>query len=295
MRVLQRTLVYLSLFPGLMIAVGCEPKGLSGAGDPSLAEQGREVFRPGGSGGAPEGDAGAGESESGSWAVVLAACRGADQEREAAAMLDRIRTTGGLPEAYSERRGKATILAVGRFDSPNAKEATATLARVRGMVIGGARPYAAAMLAPPGNVGGSSTMGRYPQYELTRARARLGGSGPRSTLYTLQIGVYARDEVDFLSEADLAEVRRSAEEAVVRLRNGGEEAFYFHAPRRSMVTVGLFTADDFDSRRPGQESDRLRAARQRHPNNLYNGAGYIDRKSGSTAPQPSALVEVPTP
>src|SRR5207249_754255 len=116
--------------------------------------------------------------------------------------------------------------------------------------VGGQRPYVGAYLAPPpaGQMPGS-----LPQYNLLRAREAFG----EKALYTLQVGVYGRRDLEHPSEADLAEERRAAEEAAFRLRQEGELAFYYHGPQMSTVSVGVFDQTDFDPQTPTVKSARL--------------------------------------
>ena len=80
-----------------------------------------------------------------------------------------------------------------------------------------------------------------PDFDLATVKARRGTKKP---LYTLQIAVYGRPDNTDATKEDLAQFRKSAEEAVVQLRREGEQAYYYHGPNRSMVTVGIFSEDD---------------------------------------------------
>ena len=101
---------------------------------------------------------------------------------------------------------------------------------------------------------------------------------------------------------EMAEFRKHAELAVTTLRREGEQAFYYHGPTGSMVTVGLFGQDDFDPQAAGVESPMLKQVRKRYPYNLLNGQGMkenvkVQLEGGgageATRMQPSSLVEVP--
>jgi hypothetical protein len=94
---------------------------------------------------------------------------------------------------------------------------------------------------------------------------------------------------------ELAEFRKRAEEAVVSLRREGEEAFYYHGPRGSMVTVGVFGPKDLDVTKPGRESFALREARRKFPFNLVNGAQLLvkTKTQQSQSAQPSFVLQIP--
>jgi hypothetical protein len=237
-----------------------------------LREEGRGLFA-GGEGG-PGGDAtrvgGDGKGSlaaSAAWTIVLKAYREQD-EPDAAAGLARVRAEGGLPEAYLEKRGEATVIAYGRYATP--EEGQKDLSRVHAIevMLDGERvkPFAGAFLAPPAAVKGS-----IPEYDLRNAR-RLKGDW---ALYTLQIGVYSREDKPATAR-EMEEFRAAAEKAVVQLRREGEQAYYYHGPTRSMVTVGLFGKEDFDAA-SRLESPALKALRKKFPYNLQNGAGVKRR------------------
>jgi hypothetical protein len=222
------------------------------------------------------------------WAVVIAAFRGDGRDQAAAALLSKVRSEGGLPEAYTAHRNEAVIVAVGDFPSPDDDRARKELARIQQLEIGGVKPYAGAMLAPPLEW---KMAGGMPQFNLARARQIYGDRA----MYTLQVGVYGRMDLKGVpTEADLAEARKAAEQAAARLRQEGELAFYYHGPTMSMVTVGVFDTNDFDPQIAGFKSIRLRDTQKRNPYNLYNGEGMRVKVKGQNAQlQPSNLVEVP--
>lgn len=258
-----------------------------------LKKEGEALFNPGKSPTAT-GD----PASNSAWSIVLTSFRNEDQAAQAAAALQTIRAEAGLAEAYAEPRGEATVIAFGRYADPASRQAQTDLARVRAAtMLSGGEPrkvFASAFLAPPAEIKGANA-----DYDLRNAR-RLNG---KWALYTLQMGVYSREDRKAPSPSDLAEFRRTAEEAVAKLRREGEPAFYYHGPNRSMVTIGLFGEDDFDAERSMDKNPSLTALRQRFPYNLQNGLG-IKQKFRITDPdsgrqvvkeklQPSNLVGIP--
>jgi hypothetical protein len=205
------------------------------------------------------------------WSIVIKAFREDDQAEAARDGLRKVQSEGGLPGAYLDKRGEATVIAYGRYADPAAKDAQADLAKVHNIevVMNGAKskPFAAAFLAPPEEVKGS-----LPEFDLRNARKNTG----EWVLYTLQIGVYGRGDGKAATAAELQEFRATAEKAVAQLRREGEQAFYYHGPNLSSVTVGLFGKDDFDSETK-VESPALHLLRQKFPYNLQNGLGIKQR------------------
>lgn len=250
-----------------------------------LKREGREVFGPG-SRGTGEKRADAASTTSEGWAIVLAAYRGESAQDEARQGLDRVRSEGGLPEAFISKRNASWVIVVGSFASPDDEQARAELQRVQQIEVGSSRPYSLAFLAPPTG----SDLGALPQFNLVKAKAAYGDKA----IYTLQIGVYGRLDLKSPTEADLEEGRKAAEQAVVRLRQEGELAFYYHTRTLSMVTIGVFELSDFDPQVPTYQSARLRETQKRHPYNLYNGAGIKEKGGGlPNRIQPSGLVALP--
>ena len=248
-----------------------------------ILEEGRKVF---GKDGTKKDNA----TSKGGWSILVGIFRGPGHEEQAAATLAEFRTKGMLPEAYLQKRGgggEATCILVGEFPGPDDPTAQAELKRVRTMEINSVLPYAYSYLAPPQR---ADLKGALPEYNLSQARLLYG----KKAVQTLQVGVYGREDIDKPSEADLKECRKAAEEAVVRLRQEGEDAYYFHGQRMSMVCVGVFDVTDFDPQMPSYQSARLRDAQKRFPHNLYNGQAIRVKARGQAARlQQSSLVAIP--
>ncbi|MBX3385666.1 MAG: hypothetical protein KF768_03765 [Phycisphaeraceae bacterium] len=254
-----------------------------------IKEEGRRVFNRETADPNRRTDGGAYVSD-GKWSIAVMSLRGPERDEAAPIALARIRAEGRLPEAFAERRSSATIIAVGKFDSPDDPQAQRELRRIQEILVNGVPAYSFAFLCPPE---AEPKFGAHPEYNLLRAKETFGSAA----IQTLQVGVYARDDLKNPTEKDLAEVRRLAESAAVKLRQEGELAFYYHGPRRSMVTIGVFDISDFDPQIPGYNSPRLVAAKRRHPHNLYNGQGIRERnpQDGTSRLQPSTLVAIPDP
>lgn len=258
-------------------------------------DQSRAVFAPDaaqGSAGVQGGDSAeqsGGARAIGGWSIVLARVSSGGMDR-AGEMLRAAQDAARLDGAYIDQRPDGLVIAYGDYLA-NDEKAQRDLERVRKIEIGGSRPYAGAIIVPPSS---EELRGSNPAYDLRTVKRRYG----KQAVYTLQIGVYGRADYQAPSAEDLASFRRAAEEAVRDLRANGETAFYYHAPARSMVTVGVFGEKDFDSTTlPPYQSLKLKAAREKFPHNLLNGAGInetVRMESGKvTRLQSSQLVAIP--
>ncbi|MDX2130837.1 MAG: hypothetical protein SFY69_02145 [Planctomycetota bacterium] len=280
--------VGLALVLGALLLGGCS-RGEPGAGASDadrarladLAPEGRAVFSPGS--GARDAD-----SPDPTWTIVLSTIPASQEGLEVMRTVATVRQQAGLPEARLLRRGRSTVVAYGSYPSATDERARADLARVRAIELNGERPFEHAVLAPPAFEG---VQGGRPELDLAGVRARRGGDA----LYTLQVAAYERSDGKDPTDADLAEIRAAAEKAAETLRADGADAYYWHGPRRSMVTVGIFGPADHDVLRPERDSPALRAARSKHPLNLVNGRPLLVRTRGQTesTPQPSFLVAIP--
>lgn len=222
------------------------------------------------------------------WSIAIVAAEGANAEGAAREWLQKVQTKGGLPEAYSERRGKVVVIAYGQYVGPDDPNAKRDLARIQSMEIDHARPFESAVLAPPPF---QANAGSVPEYNLAAVKQSRG----KDAIYTLQIGMYTRLDVNVVPQADLAVCRAKAEEWVVNLRREGEEAFYYHGPHGSMVTIGVYGPRDHDDTTPGRESFVLSEARRKHPLNLVNGAEFLVRPRGKPKATAQASFLVPIP
>ncbi|MEO1585216.1 MAG: hypothetical protein AAFR96_11690 [Planctomycetota bacterium] len=184
-----------------------------------------------------------------------------------------------LRGVFVEARGDRSAVLLGRFAFPPSAEIVETMAAVREIEVDGRRPFATAFFVPPveGPVG---------EYDLRTARERFDAD------CTLQVGVYGRIDGRSPSSDEIAQFRASAEQAVRDLRSQGEQAFVFHGPTLSMVTVGAMRFDDIEA-----DPSVLRSLQDRFPHNLLNGRGIREKVQTEQGEdwrlQPSTLVGIP--
>lgn len=248
---------------------------------PSPSNEAAELFQ------GPAAAKARGEQAEGVWTIAIAGVR-EDQELARAA-LERVQTVGGLREAYLDVRDKTIVVAYGRYGSAGDPKAQADLKRIREFQHHGERPFSAAVLTPPPNL---TVLGSIPELDLNTVRA----DSLRRAKYTLQVGVYGRLDNKPPTASDLAEFRRLAEQAAAKLRREGDEAYYYHGRSKSMVLIGAYDESEYDEKNPGlADGTRLRAAREKFPYNLVNGAGYQQRKVGAEkgSLQRSQIVRIP--
>ncbi|HYE60840.1 MAG TPA: hypothetical protein VD997_02495 [Phycisphaerales bacterium] len=229
-----------------------------------------------------------GEARQAAWSIVIVAASGEQANELAATALQKVRTVGGLPQAYTEQRGKSVVVAYGRYSGPDDPQAGRDLERIQGIEVDGERPFRGAVMVPPPF---EALEGSIPEYNLSSVKKARG----KDALYTLQIAMYTRLNVNHPKPEELAEFRKNAEQAVNNLRREGEEAFYYHGQRGSMVTVGVFGPKDHDVTKPGRESFALSEARRKYPFNLVNGAQLLVKvkNQAKASAQPSFLVPIP--
>lgn len=206
-------------------------------------------------------------------------------------MLRIIQSDGGLKEAYIDQHSSGLVIAYGSYLGKADPRAVRDLERIQKIDLMGVKLFETATIAPPTS---GSLRGSNPSNDLRTVKDRFG----ERAVYTLQVGVYGRADYQMPNAKDLAEFRMAAEHAARELRSNGEMAFYYHAPSRSMVTIGVFGERDFDSTTlPPTQSNELRQLRERFPNNLLNGQGInetVRTESGKmTRLQSSQLVAIP--
>lgn len=282
-RIIRSFLLVVSLvvIPGVL--PGCSGSDGDASAD-ALRQDGKALFGGSGLAAADRARAGVGAG----WTVVLAGFRGDDAKALANTAMLKIRELPECSEAFVEQRGATHIVGLGRFDSPGDAAARQLLQRVRTMEVGQQRPFASAVLFPPdtNNLNSGVTGMAKPEWNLTKVRELFG----KEARYTLQIATFGGPQPGQGTADELAQARIDAETATSTLRKQGELAFYYHSPRMSTVTVGLF--DDATLDNPLDPD--LVALRKKYPNRLHNGAGLKTRVNGGRdVLEDSKLVAVP--
>ncbi|BAM02666.1 hypothetical protein PSMK_05070 [Phycisphaera mikurensis NBRC 102666] len=196
------------------------------------------------------------------------------------------RSAGGFGGVSLLDADGVAVVYAGRYaDSadPAARRALKRARRLQGPAnsgMAGRKPFAGARLVPlAGPLRGAAAAAPADPLDL---RGHPG-------LFTLQVG--------FFDDAAEPDRRTAAERWANRLRRDEKvEAFYYHGPNRSLVTVGLFARSEFVQE--GQQEGYPLAARElqkRFPHNLGNGHTLVERSASGEAlgEQTSKLVKTP--
>ena len=208
------------------------------------------------------------------WAVQLAAFTGPMRHGDAIAMIRALRERTDLSDLWVQEGGQVMYLYQGRFNSREDRSAQDALQAARSNDVGGSRPFAAAELVPV-----TMSQKDAPTEDPLDLRRFRG-------MYTLQIGYY--------DDAFGPGFREAAVQAARALRDDGHEAYFYHGPHRSLITVGLFSDGDFVQRGVQRTyGPAIREVQETFPNNLGNGVTLVEKVDGrDIGNQPSFLVRV---
>jgi hypothetical protein len=231
-----------------------------------------------------------GEAAPDGYAIFLANFEGGDRQSKADAYVRRVVSQTRFPDVWVKAVGNRVVVYRGRYSDPLQSAAVQDLDQTRLALVDGDNAFATAAIVPLGE-GFEAVTGRY---DLRQ----------HSGMYSLQIG--------YFDEQYGPDFRKAAEKAVDRFREQGEDAFYYHGPNISMITIGLYTIDDVQQEVTKQAdgtdviqpvySERVLEVQRRYPFNVPNGhvpeqavaAGPGAELEGGRAPaQPSFLVQVP--
>jgi hypothetical protein len=207
------------------------------------------------------------------WAIRVAEITGEHRHEQAMEVASRLRTEAQLSDVWIEDTGNAAHVYHGRFANASDPKIRPALERVQAIEIDGENPYAHSRLVPL--VGETHVIAD--PFDL---RQFIG-------YYSLQIGFY---------DAAYGEsFREAAEQAVRVLREEGHEAYFYHGPYRSIITVGIFTYDQafvsagaIDTYAPV-----IHELQKQFPYNLGNGVTIIQKEGGrDIGEQKSSLIRV---
>ncbi|MCX5639703.1 MAG: hypothetical protein NT059_02670 [Planctomycetota bacterium] len=224
------------------------------------------------------------------WSVLLASVTGAEHQVNANAIREEVvRRYPQLNDAYVSTTQRGSVVLVGHFTGPQDPAAQAELKVVKEINEGTTRAFPRAMLT---RMGGGAEAGPPGPNDLRIVRR----SRPNATLYSLQVAVWSAFGT---SELKMSEIKRSAETYCRQLRADGNEAYYFHDfdTKTSIVTVGVFGADAYDSKST-LYAPEVEAVMRKFPKHLVNGEELlmpVDMRdpTGKTMPQSPRLVEIP--
>ena len=224
------------------------------------------------------------------WSVLLASVTGAEHQANANAIREEVvRRYPQLNDAYVSTTQRGSVVLVGHFTGPQDPAAQAELKVVKEINEGNMRAFPRAMLTRMGAGAEAGPPGPNDLRIVRRTR-------PNATLYSLQIAVWSAFGTN---ELKMSDIKRSAETLCRQLRAEGHDAYYFHDfdTKTSIVTVGVFGADAYDSKSTLYVPE-VEAVMKKFPKHLVNGEELlmpVDMRdpTGKTMPQSPRLVEIP--
>ena len=218
----------------------------------------------------------------GQWAIVLDMLVGQGHDHYAQQRVRELSMQTGLTDFWSVNEGSRSMVYFGHYDSPKAAKAREDLTRVRDLIAAGRITASTANLMPVRE----PLSGEVDEHDLRAVRTP-------GAVYTLQVGYY--------DEQFGPDFRQAAEQAVQAYRDDGDDAYFYHGPNRSLVTIGIFgnaaaTIDNTGSNKGKIVYHPFIIELQRkHPYNLGNGLTLLvkDPATGNKYEQPSFLVKIP--
>jgi len=209
------------------------------------------------------------------WGIQLATFEGNRRFTQAHRLVAFLKEKTAIQDAWVHDAGTHVVVLLGRFENPSSQEAQDELHRIRQMEIESTRRFEKAQLVPFGQAVQSAVM----PADLSQFAGMSG--------YTLQVAVF--------DAAGGPKYREAAETYCRQLREQNEQAYFYHGPNRSMVTVGLFEESDLVQTGVLKEyGPRIREVQQRFPHNLVNGSTVVESAGGQViGNQPSTLVHLP--
>lgn len=207
------------------------------------------------------------------WAILLQTFEGSNRDKQASRLIDRLTLEVGMPDLWkADAKGKTNVYR-GRYPDENSRAAKQDLRQTRLILFDGKRSFEHVDLVNLST--GQASLRDGGAFDLRRYPGR----------FTLQIGYY--DEM-------FPEFRKAAEKAAAELRAQGEEAYFYHGPTISLITIGLF--DDSDLAQVDGKvayGPRIKEIQKRFPHNLGNGLTIVEKIRGKKVrEQPSVLVKV---
>lgn len=257
-----------------LILAGCASSSSPNDGR-DWAREGRQVFSEGDSGASGSAQDGS-DAEREGWGIALEFFSGAGHVDRARQRRDQIARMLGRQDVFVRLLPRGSVVVLGSYSGPKDPRAQRDLDWIQQLTVAGQHPYARSYLAPPPPP--PPDMGNVPELNLLSAK-RVAGN---RALYTLQVAVF--------ESAQREKAKRAAERFAVQLRQRGDMAFYYHGATKSMVTIGIFGAEAYDTQ-THRVSLEVQALQRRYPYNLMNGTDKITEGGGP--PQPSMLVQIP--
>lgn len=213
--------------------------------------------------------------DQGGWAIELATFSGKRRQASARHLVTWLKEHTSLSDTWFYDDANDSRVMQGRFSEPNSPQVQDELHKVRLMVIDDVKRFEKAQII----AFGKTAMTAAQPSDLAQFAGIQG--------YTLQVA--------FFDKAGGERFREAAETYCRQLREKNEQAYFYHGPNRSMVTVGLFTDADWEGEGVKRHyGPRIRELQERFPHNLGNGSTIVEKSNGQIiGDQPSVLVHLP--
>lgn len=220
------------------------------------------------------------------WGILLECFEGDRRAERASRLVKRLRDEARLSDVWIKEMPDKVLVFRGHFSDQTSPEAKTALQETRTAQLDGVRPYESA-----GFVSLAAT-----------ARQATGNLDLRQFvgqgLYSLQVAAF-----DEIYDKDF---RKSAESYAAELRAKGDEAYFYHGANLSIVTVGLFSDDDFEEVDVQQQSPtgiskykqkvygpKMLKLQEKYPHNIYDGYTIKEKNpDGTSVEQSSFLVPI---
>jgi hypothetical protein len=207
------------------------------------------------------------------WSIQVAQIAGPTRHDQARELVAHLRSRLSMANLWIEDLGGIATVYHGRYTKASDPAIRRDLKKVQQAELDGKKPFANSKPVPLAGGGQIIT----DPYDL---RQFIG-------YYSLQIGFY--------DEAFGKDFRQAAEQAVRVLREDGYDAYYYHGPFRSIITIGIFsyeqafvTVGTHDTYAP-----QIRELQKKFPYNLGNGVTLIQKEGGrNIGEQKSSLIKV---
>lgn len=212
---------------------------------------------------------------SGGWAIELATFTGKHRKASALRLVTWLKENTTLTDAWIYDQENDTLVMQGRFTEPNSPQVQEELHHIRAMKIQDVQRFEKVQIVPYGK----TAMTAATPSDLAQFTGIQG--------YTLQVA--------FFDKAGGSRFREAAETYCRQLREKNEQAYFYHGPNRSMVTIGLFTDADWEGEGIKKHyGQRIQDLQLRFPNNLGNGSTIVEKVNGQIiGDQSSVLVHLP--
>lgn len=247
--------------------------GLGGCVETRVVKDGWDSWkpnhRPGAAGGSKSTQDKKGPSDNrdigakGQWTITLGAVTGPDHAERAARIQQELSDGLGLTALWVSQQEAATTLNHGHYEGPNHPQAQEDLFKLRQLQNDGVLKVSVLMLVPAS----LESKGSLADYDLLNVQ--------KKGHYTLMLGYYDQDYG--------SDYRKAAEQAAAALRVDGYEAYFYHGPNLSQVTIGVFGPEVVQQVKRGNQitfeivDEKVLALQQLFPKYLANGLEQTTR------------------